>query len=114
MAKFEKKEKESKGNIMADPEQRKKFKAMLVIITEHMKNIDTHKDSIKETVADTSQTYGIEKKDVSRMAKTMYKSNYGTLLEENRHFETLYETIVEGKLRDPDAHLNKDPLDSDS
>lgn len=112
---FEKKEKAEKENknVLADPEMRKKFKQMLVVITEHMSIIDTHKESIKETVAETAANYGIEKKHVKKMASTMYKANYGSLLEENRHFETLYEVVIEGKLRDPDSSLVPDPLDAE-
>lgn len=114
MAKFppkQKAEKESKGNILADPEQRKKFKTMLATITEYFRKIDDIKDGMSETVADTATQYGVDKKTVRRLAKTMYSSNYSSLLEENRHFETLYETIIEGKLRDPDDHLTPDPLE---
>jgi hypothetical protein len=113
MAKFEKKEKESKGNIMADPEIRKKFKTALAIVTNYFDQIDKIKDGCRETIAALSQEYGLDKKTVRKIATVMYKHNYGSLQEENRHFEVLYETVVEGKLRDPDATLSPDPLDKD-
>lgn len=109
MAKFAKKEKESKGNILADPEVRKKFKSALSTVTHYFQQIDDHKEGMAETIASLSQEYGMDKKTIRRIASTMYKCNYGSLQEENRHFETLYELIVEGQLRDPDA--SNDPLD---
>lgn len=103
-------EKESK-NVLQDPEMRKKFKQLLVVITTDMSLIDQRKEGIKETIAGASAEYGLDKKTVRKMAATMYKHNYGSLQEENRHFEVLYETIVEGKLRDPDGAESPDPLD---
>jgi hypothetical protein len=116
MAKFAKKEKQpkdSKGNVLADPEVRKKFKSSLATITHYFDQIDKQKEGVKETIADLSAEYGLDKKTIRKLAVTMYKHNYGSLQEENRHFEILYETVIEGKLRDPDDVGSKDPLDSD-
>lgn len=113
MAKFAKKEKperESKGNSLSSPEIRKKFKSALSTTTHYFQQIDDLKESVKENVADLSAEYGLDKKTVRKLAMTLYKHNYGTLQEENRHFEKLYETIIEGKLRDPDD-VGGDPLD---
>lgn len=110
---FKKKEtpQASKGaNILNSPDERKKFKSMLAVLTKHMEGIDTHRESIKETVTDMSAEYGLDKKVINKIAKTMYKHNYGSLQEENRHFEILYETVVEGKLREDDPAA--DPLDA--
>lgn len=110
---FKKKEKESanKGtNVLNNAEERKKFKTMLAVLTAHMRDIDVHRESIKETVEDMAADYGLEKKIINKLAKTMYKHNYGSLQEENNHFAILYETIVEGKLRD-DSTDASDPLD---
>jgi hypothetical protein len=116
MAKFAKKEKqpkESKGNVLADPEVRKKFKSSVATITHYFDQIDKLKESVKEALGDLSAEYGLDKKTIRKLAVTMYKHNYGSLQEENRAFEILYETVIEGKLRDPDDVGNKDPLDSD-
>lgn len=109
MAKFAKKEKESKGAILSDPEVRKKFKSALATVTHYLQQIDDHKEGMAETVAELAGEYGLDKKTVNKLAKTMYNHNYGSIQEENRHFETLYELVIEGKLRDPDASV--DPLD---
>lgn len=115
MAKFPKKEKKQKEdrNVLQDPEMRKKFKQMLVVITEYFAKVDALKEGMKETVAEVSAEYGLDKKTVRKMASTMYHHNYGSLQEENRHFEILYETIVEGRLRDPDGAESPDPLDAE-
>lgn len=101
----------SKGNILADPEQRKKFKSALATVTHYFQQIEDQKEGVKETIADLAAQYGVDKKTVRKIASTMYKHNYGSLQEENRHFEVLYETVVEGKLRDPDD-VSGDPLDA--
>lgn len=112
MAKFQKKEKENKGNVLADPEIRKKFKSALAMVTQYFQQADDIKEGVKETIAALSDEYGLDKKTIRRLATTMYKHNYGSLQEENRHFEILYETVIEGRLRDPDQVGDAaDPLD---
>jgi hypothetical protein len=111
MAKFAKKEKESKGNVLADPEVRKKFKSALATITHYFQQADDAKEGAKESVADIAVEYGVDKKLVRKLATVMYKHNYGDLQEENHHFEILYETVIEGKLRDADQ-IGGDPLDA--
>lgn len=99
----------SKGaNILNDEAERKKFKSALSAVTHQFQLIDDQKESIKENVAELSDLYGLDKKTVRKIATTMYKHNYADVLEENRHFEELYETVIEGKLRDA-----ADPLDDD-
>jgi hypothetical protein len=91
----------SKGkNVLNDEDERKKFKSALATITHYYNQQDDIKEGIKETIEELSGLYGLEKKVISKMAKTMYKSNYNDLVEENNHFEELYETVVEGNLRD--------------
>lgn len=104
MAKYQKKEKTeqeaSKGkNILNSPEERKKFKSALATVTQYFQQVDDIKEGCSETIADLSAEYGLDKKTIRKLATTMYKHNYGTLQEENRHFEILYETVIEGKLR---------------
>ena len=97
------------SNILNDPNERKKLKTSLATITHHFQAIDDQKEAIKETIDEISSSSGLDKKTVRKMAVTMYKHNYASLLEENRHFESLYETVVEGRLL-----TNKDPLDKDN
>lgn len=109
---FKKKEKPqaNKGvNILNNPEERKKFKTALATVTHYLQQIDDTKEGMKETIEALSADYGLDKKVIRKLANTMYKHNYGSLQEENNHFAILYETIVEGKLRD-DGGVT-DPLD---
>jgi hypothetical protein len=104
----------SKGaNILNSDDERKKFKSALSAITHQFQLIDDQKESIKENVAELSDMYGLDKKTVRKIATTMYKHNYADVLEENRHFEELYETIVENKLRDSSDPLDDDDLEPD-
>jgi hypothetical protein len=102
---FKKKEKPQAskgGNVLNSVEERKKFKTALATVTEYFRQQDDAKEGVTETIADLSAEYGLDKKTIRKMATTMYKHSYATLLEENRHFEQLYEQVVEGQLRDDD------------
>ena len=94
-------------DILIKPQDRKNFKAGLATITHYMQGIDDQRESIKETTDDLAATYGLDKKLVRKMAATMYKHNYADVQEENRHFELLYETVIEGK----HTGSTTDPLD---
>jgi Asp-tRNA(Asn)/Glu-tRNA(Gln) amidotransferase C subunit len=98
MAKVQK-QSERGANILNSPEERKKFKSALSTITHYFQQIDDAKESVKETVADIADQYGVDKKHVRKLAATMFKHNYESLQEENKHFEALYEIVIEGKLR---------------
>jgi DNA-binding IclR family transcriptional regulator len=93
--------------LLNDPNERKKLKTALATITHHFQAIDDQKEAIKETIEEVSSTSGLEKKTIRKLATTMYKHNYASLQEENRHFESLYEVVVEGRLL-----TNNDPLDN--
>lgn len=90
--------KEESANILTNPEELKKFKQYLVTITHYMQISDDQKEAIKETVADASTTFGIDKKLVRKLANVLYKHNYADIQEENSHFEYLYETLIGGKI----------------
>lgn len=99
------------ANALNSVEERKKFKTALATITHYFQQVDDLKEGEKETIADLSAQYGLDKKTIRKMAVTMYKSNYGSLLEENRAFEALYEQVCEGKLRGESDSSDADPLD---
>lgn len=96
-------------DIIADLDKRAKFKQSLVAITSYMREIDDFREGMKEAIADMQTEYSVDKKTIRKLASTMYKHNYSSLQEENRHFSALYELLVEGKLRDDDEP--KDVLD---
>lgn len=101
-------------NILNDEAERKKFKTALATVTHYFQQIDDQKEGVKETIDDLSTQYGLDKKTIRKLALTMYRHSYGSLLEENRHFEALYESIIEGKLRDDVEPEVNDPLDKEA
>jgi Transcriptional regulator DsbA len=84
-------------NSLNNPADRQKLKTMLAEITHAMQRMDDERESIKEIVNVAAGEFGVDKKIVKKIAKTMYKHNYGDLQAEQAHFEELYETIVESK-----------------
>ena len=101
-------------NALANPEERKKFKAALVDLTHQYQLIDDRRETIKEAIAELSNQYGVEKKHIRKLAVTLHKHNYGELRKQNQTFEAFYELIVEGQLRkDGDLDPNADPLDAE-
>ncbi len=96
------KQKEQPVNIITNPAELAKFKQVLVAITRDLQIIDDRKECIKEVVDEASTIYSIDKKLINKLAKTLYKSNYDSLLEENEHFSLLYETLIGAKLQTTD------------
>lgn len=90
-----------------DPTERKKFKTTLATITQYFQQIDDHKEAIKEVIQELENDTGLSKKTLRKLAITMYRHNYASLQEENQHFQTLYETIIEGRLTDVSDPLDK-------
>ena len=85
------------NHIPSDPKEREKMKGMLTEITHRLRQIDDNREAMKEIADEVVKTYGIQKKTVTKLARTMYKHNYADLQSENEHFEILYESLVEGK-----------------
>lgn len=83
--------------ILSNEADRKALKAMLVEITNSLSKIDNEREQITETVSAAESKFGIKKKIVRKLATTMYKHDYQSIVEENDHFTLLYETLVEGK-----------------
>lgn len=83
--------------IPSSKEDRKKLKTILAEMTNCMQRADLEKESMRELAADASKTYEIPKKIINKLARTMYKRDYQTLQQEQEDFETLYETLVEGR-----------------
>ncbi len=74
-------------------EERRKLKAMIVEMTNAQARMDSEREHLKEIASVASDEFGIQKKVINKVAKTMYKNNYADLQAENEHFEFLYETI---------------------
>lgn len=87
----------SNATVPSSPADRQKFKTMLVEMTNAMQRADDEKESIKEIANAAQEQFSVKKKTVMKLARTMYKRNYADLQAENEDFETLYETLIEGK-----------------
>lgn len=101
------KQQSENNNVLANPEELKKFKQFLVTITHYMQIADDQKTAIAETVTEASTTFGIDKKIIRKLASTMFKHNYADIQEENSHFEILYESLIGAKIS------SIDPTDPD-
>ena len=88
------------SSVPSSPADRQKFKLMLVEMTKCLQKIDDERESIKEIANSAQEQFSVKKKLVSKLARTMYKRNYADLQSENDDFESLYETLVEGKKDD--------------
>lgn len=77
--------------------ERQEMKAMLAEMTNCMQRMDDEREQLKDIAKAAEEKFGIKTKIVRKLATTMYKHNYADVQAENEHFETLYETLVEGK-----------------
>jgi hypothetical protein len=101
------------NQILAKPEELKKLKSRIVAITEYLQQIDDLKEGIKETIEEIHGDTGLDKKQIRKLATTMYKNNFSSLQEENEMFEFLYDIIANGrKIRTTDP-LDDQPLDEE-
>lgn len=85
------------NHIPSDPKEREKMLGMLTEMTHRLRQIDDQREAMKEIADEVVKTYGLQKKVVNKLARTMYKHNYADQQAEQEHFELLYETLVEGK-----------------
>ena len=83
--------------IPSGPSERIEFKTILVEMTKYLQQIDDIKEDLKAAAEASEEKFGIKKKLISKLARTMYKHNYADLQQENEHFSHLYETLIEGK-----------------
>ncbi len=86
------------SDVPSSPTDRQKMKTMLSEITHCLQRIDDEKESMKEIVDEIAGQYGLKKKIVSKIARTMYKHDYQDRVAEEEHFQEMYESLVEGKL----------------
>lgn len=82
------------SDVPTDPKKLEQLKAMIAEMTHSLSRIDGEKEQMKEIAEAASETFGVEKKMVNKIARTMYKANYASLQQENEEFEQLYESIT--------------------
>ena len=83
--------------VPSDPEERKLLKTMLAEMTKNLADADKQKEYMKETADSIYSQFGIPKKIINKLARTMYKRSYADLQAENEDFEFLYEALILGK-----------------
>ena len=88
------------SNPSVSANERPELKIMLVEYTKLLQANDTNRESMKDIAGACEEKFGIKKKLISKLAKTMYKHNYADLQQENEHFSFLYESLVEGRKSD--------------
>ena len=82
--------------IIVNPDDRRALKAMVVEMTNSLERIDGEREQMKEIASAAEEKFGIKKKYINKMAKTMFKHSYADLQSENESFELLYEAVIEG------------------
>ena len=80
--------------IPSSPADRKAIKSALDEISGSMTRIEAERDLIKEAIANTCDSFSLNKKTFRRMAKVYHRQNFTQEREEHEEFETLYETIT--------------------
>ena len=85
------------GGVPQDAGDRQKLKTMLVEMTHCLQRIDDERAQKKEIADAIKEQFDIKARTANKLASTMYKHNYADLQAENEHFESLYETLVDGK-----------------
>ena len=82
--------------IVVNEADRKALKAVIVEMTRGLQRIEHEREQMKADAAAAEDKFGIKKKYINKMARTMFKHNYADLQQETEHFEYLYEAVVEG------------------
>lgn len=85
-------------SVPSNKEDRRKLKAMIVEMTNALLRIDSERELLKEITSAASGEFGIQKKLINKLARTLYKNNYADLQSENEHFEFLYESLVDSNV----------------
>lgn len=81
----------------SSPDERQKLKMAIGEITNCMLRMDSEREAMKEIIDDAAKSFEIDKKQIRRIATTMYKHNYEDIIQEHEEFELLYETVIEGR-----------------
>lgn len=74
---------------------KKVFKAALDILSEHFTTIEDEREMIKETIAELSDQFSLDKKTIRKIARTYHKQNFIDERKSFSDFEDLYEQIID-------------------
>ena len=76
-------------------EERKVFRKAIMELNDSMTRVGTERELQKETIDELSGKLDIDKKLIRRMARTYFKANFNSEVQENTDFEEFYTTVME-------------------
>lgn len=76
------------------PEDRKKIKTAISVMTDCLTRMDAERDLIKAEAEALYATLGMPAKMSKKLARTKHKASFDNETEEFRLFEALFETVV--------------------
>jgi hypothetical protein len=76
-------------------EERKQFRKAIMELNDSMTRIGAERELQKETINELSGKLDIDKKLIRRMARTYFKANFNSEIQENTDFEEFYTTVME-------------------
>lgn len=76
-------------------EERKVFRKAIMELNDSMTRVGAERELQKETIDELSGKLDIDKKLIRRMARTYFKANFNSEVQENTDFEEFYTTIME-------------------
>lgn len=83
-------------NLISNKDEIKQLQGTLQEIADAMLQISSHQERIKEIKANALENHKdkLTAKQLNRLAKTYFKSNYSEVIQDAEQFQYLYETIV--------------------
>lgn len=75
-------------------EDRKKVRNAATEISNSMTRIEAEKDLQKEIISKLNEDTGLDKKTISKIARTYHKSNFNDEVEDHREFEEIYTVVI--------------------
>ena len=76
-------------------EERKVFRKAIMELNDSMTRVGAERELQKETINELSGKLDIDKKLIRRMARTYFKANFNSEVQENTDFEEFYTTVME-------------------
>lgn len=77
-------------------ETRKEIKAGVDTILDSLNRIQEERDFQKEKLEELEDKFGVEKKTVRKIARTLFKASFFKDKEDNDAFEEAYEILING------------------
>lgn len=73
---------------------KKVFKAALDILSEHFTTIEDEREMIKETIAELSDQFSLDKKTIRKIARAYHTQSFNEEKKSFEDFEALYEEVT--------------------